>query len=134
MEETGSLCPTHVYVKSVYHVWVVWKGGRDHLWSQRLESKCKIKLLTLGKFHLIFFFFFAICFDSGIQRWEKNWARKKVMPSVGWTSFCSVAPFCVRFSYLLPTTLCLEERGTTRKGEAGETSNTAQFAIASVQG
>ena len=57
MEETGSLCPTHVYVKSVYHVWVVWKGGRDHLWSQRLESKCKIKLLTLGKFHLIFFFF-----------------------------------------------------------------------------
>ena len=62
MEETGSLCPTHVYVKSVYHVWVVWKGGRDHLWSQRLESKCKIKLLTLGKFHLIFFFFFCHMF------------------------------------------------------------------------
>ena len=28
-EEKGSLHLTHVYVKSVYQVWVVWKGGRD---------------------------------------------------------------------------------------------------------
>ena len=56
------------------------------------------------------------------------------MPSVGWTYFRSVTPFCVHFSYLLSTMLCLEEWGTTRKDEAGEPSNTAQSAIASVQG
>ena len=74
-----------------------------YMWNQ---------IINFGKIPLNLF---CIYFDSGIRRWEKNWARKKVMPSVGWTYFCPVTPLCVRFSYLLPATLCLEEQGTNNQ-------------------